>query len=47
MVDLSKYFCDDKLRHAVVGNVVVYFDIDHLNGEFSRSLAPMLAKALK
>lgn len=47
VVDLSEYFCDDKLCHAVVGNVVVYFDIDHLNGEFSRSLAPMLAKALK
>jgi hypothetical protein len=46
VVDLSEHFCDEKLCHAVVGNVVVYFDIDHLNGEFSRSLAPMLAKAL-
>lgn len=46
VLDLTEYFCDDKLCHAVVGNVPVYFDEDHLNGQFARSLAPMVAKAL-
>ncbi|MFD5826921.1 acyltransferase family protein [Lentzea sp. NPDC060358] len=46
LVDLSEYFCDSERCYSVVGNVVVYFDADHVNGEFSRSLAPVIAKAL-
>ncbi|WP_052684650.1 acyltransferase family protein [Lentzea aerocolonigenes] len=46
VIDLSDYFCDEKQCYSVIGNVVVYFDPDHLNSEFSRSLAPMIAKAL-
>jgi hypothetical protein len=30
----------------VVGNVTVYYDPDHLNAAFSRSLAPVLAQEL-
>jgi peptidoglycan/LPS O-acetylase OafA/YrhL len=45
-VDLSKYFCDKKKCYAVVGNVAVYFDNDHMNLEFSRSLKPMIAEAI-
>ncbi|HEX7308693.1 acyltransferase family protein [Lentzea sp.] len=46
LIDLSEYFCDAARCYSVIGNVVVYFDADHLNGEYSRSLAPMIAKAL-
>jgi hypothetical protein len=46
LVDLTDYFCDERRCYAVVGNVAVYFDSDHLNLEFSRSLKPMLVDAL-
>jgi peptidoglycan/LPS O-acetylase OafA/YrhL len=46
LVDLSEYFCDDKQCYAVVGNVAVYYDSDHLNSQYTRSLVPMIEKAL-
>jgi hypothetical protein len=46
LVDLTRYFCDKRKCYAVVGNVAVYFDQDHLNREFSQSLKPMIVKAL-
>ena len=46
LIDLSNYFCDRERCYAVVGNVAVYFDSDHMNLEFSRSLKPMIAKAI-
>jgi peptidoglycan/LPS O-acetylase OafA/YrhL len=45
-VDLTRYFCDRDRCYAVVGNVAVYFDHDHMNLEFSRSLKPMIAEAV-
>jgi peptidoglycan/LPS O-acetylase OafA/YrhL len=42
LVDLTDYFCDERSCYAVVGNVAVYFDANHLNREFSRSLKPMI-----
>ncbi|GLZ30819.1 acyltransferase [Lentzea sp. NBRC 105346] len=47
LVDLTDHFCDEQRCHAVVGNVAVYYDQDHLNAEFSRTLKPMLAASLK
>jgi hypothetical protein len=46
LIDLTDHFCDDRRCYAVVGNVVVYFDHDHMNLEFSRSMKPVLAKAI-
>ncbi|MDQ3787764.1 MAG: acyltransferase [Actinomycetota bacterium] len=46
LIDLSDYFCDERRCYAVVGNVAVYFDGDHMNLEFSRSMKPMIAKAI-
>ncbi|NUT50424.1 MAG: acyltransferase [Saccharothrix sp.] len=46
LVDLTDYFCDERRCHAVVGNIAVYYDPDHLNSAFSRTLAPMLEKAI-
>jgi hypothetical protein len=46
LIDLTKYFCDKRKCYAVVGNVAVYFDHDHMNLEFVRSLKPMIAKGM-
>jgi peptidoglycan/LPS O-acetylase OafA/YrhL len=46
LVDLTDYFCDNRVCYAVVGNVVVNFDDNHMNLEFARTLKPMLAAAL-
>jgi len=46
LADFTDYFCDERKCHGVVGNVTVYFDPDHLNAAFSRSLAPVLAQEL-
>jgi peptidoglycan/LPS O-acetylase OafA/YrhL len=46
VVDLTEYFCDRSRCYAVVGGVSVYFDANHMNLEFARSLKPMLAKAI-
>ncbi|TDV54862.1 acyltransferase family protein [Actinophytocola oryzae] len=46
VVDLTDRFCDKQKCYAVVGGVAVYFDENHMNLEFARSLRPMLAAAL-
>jgi peptidoglycan/LPS O-acetylase OafA/YrhL len=47
LVDLTDYFCDRRKCYAVVGNVAVYFDENHMNLEFARTLKPMIAAAIK
>ncbi|MEP6851710.1 MAG: SGNH hydrolase domain-containing protein [bacterium] len=37
---LSQYVCDTTTCHALIGEVVVYFDSHHLTSAFSRSMAP-------
>lgn len=46
LVDLTDHFCDQNLCYAVVGRMPVYFDPDHLNGEFSTLMAPFIARRL-
>ncbi|MBN6037303.1 acyltransferase family protein [Amycolatopsis sp. 195334CR] len=46
LIDLTDYFCDAKQCHGVIGNVVVYYDADHLNREYATSLKPMIAAEL-
>ncbi|MFS8104182.1 acyltransferase [Lentzea alba] len=46
LIDLTDYFCDSKLCYAVIGNVVVYYDGDHMNKDYSRTLTPMIARAI-
>jgi peptidoglycan/LPS O-acetylase OafA/YrhL len=43
--DGTDFFCDPLKCYGVVGNVAVYYDPNHLNLEFSRSLRPMIAAA--
>ncbi|MFF2297424.1 acyltransferase family protein [Arthrobacter sp. NPDC058127] len=46
LIDLTRYFCDAKMCYSVVGGVVVYYDVNHLNLEFSQLLAPMIQAKL-
>ena len=46
LIDLTDHFCDASQCYAVVGNVGVYYDADHLNGEFSRLMAPYIERNL-
>lgn len=45
-VDLTEYFCRDKICSGVIGSLPVYFDYDHLSASYSKTLAPMLARKL-
>jgi len=45
-VDLTRYFCDQTLCHAVIGGALVYRDIGHLTDAFSASLGPYLGRAV-
>lgn len=42
LIDLTSQFCDSAKCYAVVGNVAVYYDANHLNAEFSRLLKPYI-----
>lgn len=46
VLDLSRYFCDDRWCYAVVGGMPVYFDANHLNRLYVKELAPLLAEAV-
>jgi peptidoglycan/LPS O-acetylase OafA/YrhL len=46
VVDLTRYFCDKRKCYAVIGDVTVYYDENHMNFEFARSLAPMIEDTL-
>lgn len=46
LLDLSDRFCDDELCYAVVGQIPVYFDADHLNLEYVRMLGPEIESAV-
>jgi len=46
LVDLSNYFCDQRLCYAVIGGASVYFDYDHMTMQYSASLASALLRQL-
>jgi peptidoglycan/LPS O-acetylase OafA/YrhL len=46
LIDLTDLYCDERTCHVVIGNVVVYRDLDHLTATFSRTLAPYLKAEL-
>ncbi|MGA7205092.1 MAG: SGNH hydrolase domain-containing protein, partial [Specibacter sp.] len=46
LIDLTDHFCDSTKCYAVVGNMAVYYDANHLNGEFSTLLAPFIERKL-
>ncbi|MFH5878315.1 acyltransferase family protein [Arthrobacter sp. NA-172] len=44
-LDLSKYFCPDSNCPAVIGNVMVYKDDNHVTGTYMKTLTPYFEKA--
>lgn len=46
LVDLTELYCDPDRCPAVIGNVVVYRDDNHITRTFSRTLAPRLGEEL-
>ncbi len=47
LIDLTDLYCDAGTCPAVIGNVVVYRDDNHITATFSRTLAPRLGEELK
>jgi peptidoglycan/LPS O-acetylase OafA/YrhL len=47
LIDLSDSFCAESVCEAIVGNVLVYRDDDHMTATYSRTLAPSLRAQLK
>ncbi|RJQ82328.1 acyltransferase [Pseudonocardiaceae bacterium YIM PH 21723] len=45
VIDLTNYFCDAERCYSVIGGVPVYFDDNHLNAVYARTLRPMLVAA--
>ena len=45
--DLSDNFCDDKVCHSVIGNVIVYRDEHHITATYAKMLAPALKPHLQ
>lgn len=45
-IDLSEYYCPDRICPAVIGNVNVYTDDNHLSLVYAASLAPVLGQQI-
>jgi peptidoglycan/LPS O-acetylase OafA/YrhL len=46
LVDLTDHFCDAQRCYAAVGGAIVYYDHDHMTGQFARTLAPFLLQEI-
>lgn len=46
LVDFSDLFCDADACPAVIGNIFVYRDSNHITASYARSLAPFVAERL-
>ncbi|MFE6509676.1 acyltransferase family protein [Nocardioides sp. NPDC057767] len=46
LVDLTHLFCEDRICPAVIGNVIVYRDGNHITSRYARTLAPYLGREL-
>ncbi|MGD7045972.1 acyltransferase family protein [Jeotgalibacillus proteolyticus] len=41
-MDVTDYMCDEEYCYYIVGNVISYFDRNHLTATFSRTFAPIM-----
>ncbi|MFB1082231.1 acyltransferase family protein [Jeotgalibacillus sp. JSM ZJ347] len=41
-LNVNDYFCDDETCHAVIGNVLTYFDNNHITATYARTLGPVI-----
>jgi hypothetical protein len=47
LLDFTDYLCSESHCYTAIGGVSVYFDANHLNGEFAALLAPMLLERIR
>lgn len=47
VVDLTRFFCSNRLCPPVIGGVLVHKDVDHITTQFSESLGPFLLRHVK
>src|SRR5215213_4319059 len=45
-VPLTRFFCDAKRCHGLIGGVIVYYDAHHITTTYSHSLAPYLGSEI-
>jgi peptidoglycan/LPS O-acetylase OafA/YrhL len=46
LIDFTDRFCDEATCYAAIGGAVVYWDLDHITAQYSRSLAPTLLERM-
>ncbi|MGY0385792.1 acyltransferase family protein [Nocardioides sp. WG-D5] len=46
LIDMTHLFCEDRICPAVIGNVIVYRDGNHITSRYARTLAPYLGREL-
>jgi peptidoglycan/LPS O-acetylase OafA/YrhL len=46
-IDLTHHVCPDGACHAVIGNVLVYWDHSHMTATYAGTLAPVVEEALR
>src|SRR5690606_34036360 len=46
LLDFDRYFCQGDSCPVVIGGVLVYRDKHHLTATYSRSMAPILSRAI-
>jgi peptidoglycan/LPS O-acetylase OafA/YrhL len=47
LIDLTDHFCDDSMCHTVIGDVIAYFDDNHMSATFALTLVPYLEPLLQ
>jgi peptidoglycan/LPS O-acetylase OafA/YrhL len=47
LVDMTEFLCTDATCHAVTGDLVVYFDDNHLTYTYAQTLSPFLGSKLQ
>ena len=47
LLEMTRYFCPGERCPAVIGNLVVYRDDNHVSRAYMRTLAPMLEGELR
>lgn len=45
-VDYSEHFCDDEVCYPTKGNVIIYFDENHITNTYMKTITPFVAQDL-
>jgi hypothetical protein len=45
VIDMTRWFCDRRVCHEVIGGVLVHKDVGHMTAVYGRTLGPYLGRA--